>query len=512
MPESLNGASAELPLHDWLATPDAGADPPATPAPAHPLPQPHPGSPHPRRPAVADAALIVPDVVRLQLDTALCGDSAPHGSPGPDGRPRSKNLTVLVGTVRVRTQRSGQAQRVITDLGAVQYCYELSINEVCASATGVAYACYRFPITMPDAVLARCRDLLVDGQRVAVLGPLALEVTYDSRFQTHPTDAGRRTWTVQLDVLDVRAVGDEVPDMAWVQLEGEVLDRPRLFAHRYGDRRTMIDHYAGVNLRCRELLAGPRGAAARAVTRVVPIEVLIDPHEEVIVSSDALLRPGNRVRIEGRLNPATYRIRAAEDAPHSDAVAQALERTRASLVARNAALHVEVERHQQAVQTIQERNRVRAAAGKAALPLPPAPARPLSDYALEQRICHAQRRLLTGTRIRVEVGAVELLAGTPLSAAERAQLIAEQAAAERTRPAGRHQPPVRPAQAPPAAAARAAVLDQATAELLLPEAEAASAAVAPPVVRPPLRPRRRVMATSPGAAGAAPPDETSEAA
>lgn len=165
---------------------------------------------------------------------------------------------------------------------------------------------------MPDAVLARCGDLLVDGQRVAVLGPIALDVTYDSRFQTDAYDAGLRTWTVQMDVLDVRAVGDEVPDMAWVQLEGEVIDRPRILAHRYGDRREMIDRYAGISLRCRELLAGPRGAAARAVIRVVPIEVLIDPHEELIAASDALLRPGNPVRIEGRFSPSTYQIRSPQ--------------------------------------------------------------------------------------------------------------------------------------------------------------------------------------------------------
>ncbi|MDW8234090.1 MAG: hypothetical protein RMJ54_15015 [Roseiflexaceae bacterium] len=81
----------------------------------------------------------------------------------------------------------------------------LSINEVFASATGVAYAIYRFPITMSDALLARCSDLLIDSQRVAAPGPIALEVTYDARFQTDAFDAGLRTWTVQMDVLDVRA-------------------------------------------------------------------------------------------------------------------------------------------------------------------------------------------------------------------------------------------------------------------------------------------------------------------
>ena len=104
----------------------------------------------------------------------------------------------------------------------------------------------------------------------------------------------------------------------------------------------MIDRYAGISLRCRELLAGPRGAAARAVIRVVPIEELIDPHEELIAASDALLRPGNPVRIEGRFSPSTYQIRspqrqgagAAQGEQRPDEIAQALERT--AIVTRNA--------------------------------------------------------------------------------------------------------------------------------------------------------------------------------
>lgn len=116
-----------------------------------------------------------------------------------------------------------------------------------------------------------------------------------------------------------------------------------------------------------------------------------------------------------------------------DEIAQALERTRTAIVTRNAELRDQAERHQQAMQTVQERNRARAAEGKQALSLPNAPARPLSDQALEQRILQAQRRLLTGTRIRVEVGYVELLRGTPVSADARAQPIADREAEERTR-------------------------------------------------------------------------------
>lgn len=394
-----------------------------------------------RRAAVADAALVIPDRVRLQLDTALFGQRAPLGSTGPDAAPRSKNLTLLVGTLRTRTTRSGRSQREISDLGAVRYRYELSINELFASPTGMAYASYRFPITMTDAVLARCADVLVDGQRVAVLGPITLDVSYDPRFQTDAYDVGLRTWTLHMDVLDVRPAADDLPDMAWVQLEGEVIDRPWIVAHRYGDRREMVERYASVSLRCRELLAGPRGVATRPVTRVVPIEVLIDPYEELISASDALLQPGNLVRVEGRFSPSTYRIRSgqrpgpggAPDMAQPDEIAQALERTRMVITARNAELRDQGERYQEALQAAQERNRARTAAGRQPLPLPAAPLRPLSDQVLEQRIIQAQRRLLTGTRVRVEVGAVELLRGTPLSAAARAQLIADREAEERSR-------------------------------------------------------------------------------
>lgn len=109
----------------------------------------------------------MPNLVRLQLDTALFGDHSPHGSPGPEGAPRSKKLTVLVGMVRVRTTRGGCTQRVSADPGTVQYSYERSINEVFASTTGVTYE-NLFQITMPDAVLARCGDLPVDGQGEAL--------------------------------------------------------------------------------------------------------------------------------------------------------------------------------------------------------------------------------------------------------------------------------------------------------------------------------------------------------
>ncbi len=169
---STNGAGQGLLAEDWDVT---------TASTLHPAPAPTAPAPHPAPleandlPFAPQHGLILPDSVALMLDTALHGDRAPNGTPGVDGRPRSKNLTVLVGTVRVVTTVRGESQRVFTDLGAAEYRYELSINEVVGDEQSAARTSYRLPITMSDAVRARAEHLLVDGQRIALLGPLGME-------------------------------------------------------------------------------------------------------------------------------------------------------------------------------------------------------------------------------------------------------------------------------------------------------------------------------------------------
>ena len=340
--------------------------------------------------------LVLPDGVALMLDTALGGDKAASGTPGPDGRPRSKNLAVLAGTVRVMTTRRGDEQRVITSLGAVEYRYELSINEVIGDEHGAARTSYHLPITMSDAVCSRYGHLLQDGQRIALLGPLGMEEFYDGRFQRDAYDAGRRNWDIRLDVLQVQEIGGEVPDMAWVQLEGEVVERPRIFARQYGEQRGLVEHYAHVTLRYREVLAGAFGRAVRPVVKAVPVEVLLAADEEFIPQSDALLRPGNKVRIEGRLNPDVFRLSRAAIA--DETVQGALDRTRAQVEARNT-----------------------SSSQRSGQPSRP----PLDAVALERQVARAQQRLLTGRRVRVEVGYVELLHGEPAPPNERTRLIAE---------------------------------------------------------------------------------------
>lgn len=487
-----NGAGQGLLAEDWDVTPAAPPRPVAAPIAAEPPPAPDDAGDLPAR---TGHGLVLPDGVALMLDTALHGDRAPSGTTGPDGRPRSKNLTVLVGTVRVVTTGRGEGRRIFTELGAAEYRYELSINEVVGDEQSAARTSYRLPITMSDAVRARAEHLLVDGQRIALLGPLGMEEYYDRRFQRDAYDVGRRTWDIRIDVLGVQEIGDDVPDMAWVQLEGEVVDRPRVYTRQYGDRRTLVEHYAGVTLRYREVLAASFGRAVRPVVKSIPVEVLITTDEQVIPNSDALLRPGNKVRIEGRLSPATFRLsRAAfEDAT----VQTALERTRTQFETRNADLSQHAEAARQQRQAAQERTQ-RPEHARQPAQVSGSRQQPLNAEALERQIARAQQRLLTGRRVRVEVGYVELLHGTAATADERTRLIAEANERRRT-------PPVRrEAAAVPDRAARATAQDRDTIQAMLADAERSDApaddgegvaADLPVAQSDPPRPRRQRLRT-----------------
>lgn len=106
-----NGAGQGLLAEDWDVTPATPLHPAATSIAAEPPPASDDVGDLPAR---TGHGLMLPDCVTLMLDTALHGDRAPSGTPGPDGRPRSKNLTVLVGTVRVVTTGRSESRRTFT--------------------------------------------------------------------------------------------------------------------------------------------------------------------------------------------------------------------------------------------------------------------------------------------------------------------------------------------------------------------------------------------------------------
>lgn len=372
---------------DWEETPVPVADP------THPA-MPSSKSAHDAvtspaaTPATSGPVLHMPEQVALMFDAALYGDRALNGSIGPDGTRRSKNLAVLIGSIRV-AKAGPDGKKVITPLGATEYRYELSIHEVMGTDQSAEYLGYRLPLSMTDAVRARAQHLLRDGQRVALLGPLGMEEYYDPRFRRDIYDVGRRTWDIRIDVLDVQEAPAHIPDVTWVQFEGEVVDRPRLYVRHIGNRRDLVELYAGVTLRYRDILPSSMGRVVRPVVKTLPVEVLIDAETEFIPQTDALFRPGNKVRIEGRLNPIAFRLpkKTLRDAGVREALAKLEERFAAQLA------------------------EAKDNPGKRAF--------------LERIMQRDQERLLTVRRLHVEVGYIELLEGEPASPDVRIRLINE---------------------------------------------------------------------------------------
>src|SRR5262249_54286823 len=134
--------------------------------------------------------------------------------------------------------------------------------------------------------------------------------------------------------------------------------------------------FASVRLRCRQPLRGGfAGSRAQFQSSVIiPLEAPLDGE---VAQVGALLKRGNKVRIEGRLAP--YQVRRNPDAP-----ARASTRQRETAALLQAAL-------------ARTETRLRAAGND------------------DRQIRAAKQRLLTSTQLTVSVGYVELRHGTELT-------------------------------------------------------------------------------------------------
>ncbi len=284
--------------------------------------------------------------VQLILDRALRGDGA-----------SLDNLCVVVGTIRATERR-----RFMT--------YAIAVQEALAGSDAVRADEFHKPLTMSSSLVARYADLLQDGQRVMITGLLRNDGTYDSRFATDSTDAGRRVWDMRLDVVAIAPALPSDPDYALVQVAGMV-EQVTFRVNPIG--RNAIAHYAEVLLRNTIFVqsAAPGARGRYRSTTLLPLQLSL---EGDIAGADGLLRVGNTVQIEGRLK--LYRVRRN---PSRDVgLQQALER--------------------------------------------------FSDNPRQQR------RLLEPQFWAIDVGAVTLEQGTPLRTDERAAQMAAQAQRRRHTP------------------------------------------------------------------------------
>ena len=287
--------------------------------------------------------------------------------PGGD-RGDDRNVCVLIGTVRrERYGPKGKARpATATPLGMRYAPYRIEIEEPGGRA-----------FSMPLSVSARLMEtgLFTDGARVQISGSVRLEQTYDRAFAVHPDDAGLPTWETRLDVLAVARAPETAPDGSWVKLVGAVDGGPAIRDEVIGPGvRCPI---ATVRIRCRSAVPSivPGARAAHALTTLTPADVALDGSVE---NAAALLKHGNQVVVEGRLLPRVYQRRRGDP------------RIQAALAATEEA--------------------IRAKGG--------------APDEVARRIAAARRRMLTGVRMTVGVGYVELVKGRALTDDEVAHVIA----------------------------------------------------------------------------------------
>jgi len=295
--------------------------------------------------------------------------------PGGD-RGDDRNVCVLIGTVRrERYGPNGKARpATATPLGMRYAPYRIEIEE----PGGLAFS-------MPLSVSARLMEtgLFTDGARVQISGSVRLEQTYDRAFAVHPDDAGLPTWETRLDVLAVARAPETAPDGSWVKLVGAVDGGPAIRDEVIGPGvRCPI---ATVRIRCRSAVRSivPGARAAHALTTLTPADVALDGSVE---HAAALLKHGNQVVVEGRLLPRVYQRRRGD------------RRIQAALAATEEA--------------------IRAKGG--------------APDEVARRIAAARRRMLTGVRMTVGVGYVELVKGRALTDDEVAHVIAAGGGPRRT--------------------------------------------------------------------------------
>jgi hypothetical protein len=320
--------------------------------------------------------------------------------PGGD-RGDDRNVCVLIGTVRrERYGPNGKARpATATPLGMRYAPYRIEIEE----PGGLAFS-------MPLSVSARLMEtgLFADGARVQISGSVRLEQTYDRAFAVHPDDAGLPTWETRLDVLAVARAPETAPDGSWVKLVGAVDGGPAIRDEVIGPGvRCPI---ATVRIRCRSAVPSivPGARAAHALTTLTPADVALDGSVE---HAAALLKHGNQVVVEGRLLPRVYQRRRGDP------------------------------RIQEALAATEEAIRAKGGA----------------PDEVARRIAAARRRMLTGVRMTIGVGYVELVKGRALTDDEVAHVIAAGGGPRRT-PGTPPPPPPLPPRAEIEAALDAALL------------------------------------------------------
>ena len=288
-----------------------------------------------------------------------------------DPAPRhTVNQIEVVGRLVAHDGRSGPAV-VQPHAGAARYhAYGPRLRMQVVEEDDLVYT-LPIDLMLGDPAQQALVDTLQVGDRVQIGGRLRAERTFDRRFATAGHPEGRPTMQLTVVVAQLVSAPPDAVDGSWVQLVGRISVPPAIRHHEH----LPDEQVARTSLVVEWHEPSRRPGSRFQISRIdrIPLDIPLS-----VDGSSAALRTGNRVCVEGRLEPFQRPLR-----PQTNRiVAEHLDELQARWQAEQATLRA-AERDQRQRQYLQ-----------------------------------TLRRLQQEQRLRVRAGYIELLDGQPMTLTE----------------------------------------------------------------------------------------------
>lgn len=210
------------------------------------------------------------------------------------------NKAIIVGRLGTVRGRNNKGKRVETTVNTARTSLGGTLDRFSVQLVSPFGEPYSMDLQVAkNANGVELLETLEEGSLVAVEGILRLVASYDARYARDETDKGRQVRDLQMEVTAVRVPTAEEPEgVTAVWLEGTVIEPPRLLRHPEQPTIQMAASIIELYIES-EASARPGYPGLRRVSRQrIEVPFVVSTADEF---AGLLLRPGNRVRVEGEL-------------------------------------------------------------------------------------------------------------------------------------------------------------------------------------------------------------------
>ena len=271
------------------------------------------------------------------------------------------NHIEIVGVLVAGPQRDGEATNPVRAVRPVGR-YSAHVYRLLLQIVEEDGAVYTLPLDVPAALPEHTLiGTLHVGERVRVAGRLRMDTTHDRRFATAANPYGRPTTHLLVAVTNVVLATAADVDGSWAQLTGRISVPPSIRRHE----QARDEDIARTSIVVQWNEPSRRVGSQQSITRIdrFPLDVPLGSAD-----SACALRAGNRVTVEGRLEPFQRVLRPATNAFVQQHLADLQAQWHADAAALSTAGRAERERqHLAYLRRIGAEQRLRVRAGYVAL-------------------------------------------------------------------------------------------------------------------------------------------------